>query len=107
MADILSNLAVDDNTLAAANLGVFLVDAGIRKKAALDNESATRNTTIPFVNCDTNPSDTVILVHSGNETAVKQTESNCYEIIVKDCDILRATERFELTVLEQYAKQYY
>jgi hypothetical protein len=91
-----------NNTLAAANLGIFLSDAGIDKKGALDNESYANNTYIPYVNCQTHPDNTVILVKSGNETRIEQTAKNCYELISKDCEIIRATEKFELAVLDQY-----
>jgi hypothetical protein len=38
-------------------------------------------------------------IKSGNETKIEQTGISCYEIQVKDCEILPATERFMLETL--------
>lgn len=92
----------EDNGLAAANLGVFLSDMGINKKGAIDDIDYINNTNLPYVNCETNPHNSVIYITNGDETRIEQTSANCYRIIAKDCDILKATERFELAAIEQY-----
>ena len=39
---------------------------------------------------------TVLTFKTGNVTEIRQTGKDCYEVSVKDCEILRATERFIL-----------
>lgn len=88
--------------LAGANLGIFLNTIGIKYKAALDNSDYKNNTNTPYVNCETNPFNTVIYIHAGNETKISKRLLSCYDIQYKECDILSAVEKFELTMLEQY-----
>jgi hypothetical protein len=95
----------EDNMLAAVNLDTFLSDTGIKnKRSGLANESYARETNLTYVNCNTNPENTVLLIKNGPETKIEQTAENCYEIISNDCDILQAIERFQLAVLEQHMK---
>lgn len=96
----------EDNGLAALNFGVFLSRMGIKKEGALANRTTALNANTPYVTCETNPKNTVILVKEGNETKIKQTNTNCYEITFKNCEILRVMERFELAILEQYMSQF-
>jgi len=91
-----------DNSLAAANLGVFMSITDTKYRGALDDSDYLGNPNIPYVNCQTHPDNTVILVKSGNETKIEQTAENCYELVFKECDILKVTEKFEVTILKQY-----
>ena len=94
----------EDNSLAATNLGFFLAATNMKYKGAIDDPDYANNTNIPYVNCQTHPDNTVILVKAGNETKITQTSNNCYELVFKECEILKATEKFELIILDQYMK---
>jgi len=97
--------ACKDNAVAGGNLGIFLHGFGIDYKAALDN-SSINTTDIPYVNCNTNPLNTVIYITNSNETKISKPQVNCYKLEFKDCEIVRATERFELAMLEQYFSKF-
>ncbi|MEK6885968.1 MAG: hypothetical protein AABX17_03315 [Nanoarchaeota archaeon] len=92
----------EDTILAGADLGIFLATIGVDYKAAVDDITYKNSTNTPYVNCNTNPLNTVIYIHSGNETKITKRMLSCYDIQYKDCDILPAVEKFELTMLEQY-----
>jgi len=94
----------EDNGLAATNLGLFMYLTDTRYKSALDDSDYANNTNIPYVNCQTHPNNTVMLIKSGNETKIEQTSENCYELVFKECEILKVTEKFELIILDQYMK---
>ena len=55
--------------------------------------------------CDEAGRYTYVSVLAGNETFVEQTGPSCYNIYVKDCEILKATERFLLEMLIEVNKQ--
>jgi len=93
-----------DSSLAATNLGIFMSITDTQYKGAIDDSDYVNNTNIPYVNCQTHPDNTVILIKSGNETKIIQTAKNCYELVFKECDILKVTEKFEIAILEQYIK---
>jgi len=93
-----------DNGLAATNLGLFMSLTDTKYKGAVDDSDYKNSTNSPYVNCQTHPNNTVVLIKAGNETKIEQTNTNCYELVFKDCEILKATEKFELTILEQYIK---
>jgi len=91
-----------DSVLAATNLGLFLSATNIKYKGAVDDSDYINNTNVPYANCQTNPDNTVILLKEGNETKIAQTGNNCYELVFKECEILKLTEKFELIILKQY-----
>jgi len=93
----------EDNLFAVFGFGTFLTVYGLDIKGATANESLVRKN-IPFVNCSTHENNTVIIIKSSKETAIKQTAENCYEISFKKCEILKALEKFELLLLEQRVK---
>jgi len=93
-----------DTILAATNLGFFLAATNIKYKGAIDDSDYINNTNAPYVNCQTHPDNTVIMIKEGNETKITQTNRNCYELVFKDCEILKSTEKFELIILDQYMK---
>jgi len=51
--------------------------------------------------CDDLGRYTYITILDGNETKIEQVGSACYNIYVKDCEILPATERFLLELLRE------
>jgi len=92
----------EDNSLAATYIGLFFSITDIEYRGAVDDPLYKKNSTIPYVNCQRNPWNSVVLIKAGNETKIEQTDRNCYELTFKDCDILKVIEKFELTILEQY-----
>jgi len=96
-------LNCENNGLAAANLAIFLRDAiKIEYKPALANQTQANIKNISYVTCETNPLNTVIYLHQGNETKITKQMVSCYDVQFKDCEILEAAEAFELKILEQY-----
>lgn len=93
-----------DSILSMANLGVFLSIFKLNAEGVVNNpDYANKTSGIMYANCETNPSNTVIMFFPGNSTEITQTKENCYNIIVSNCESLKAVEKFELQVLEQYA----
>jgi hypothetical protein len=70
-------------------------------KGATANRSLAEGSNLTFADCKTYPSNTVILISQGNETKIEQTGPYCYEITFKNCEVLQATERFELAILDR------
>jgi hypothetical protein len=56
-------------------------------------------------NCDELGRYTYITILEGDETRIEQVGLECYNIYVKDCEILSATERFMLEVLIEINKE--
>ena len=97
-----TNNTYKNGAIAGANLGIFLKQMGLDPKAAMNDVEFLNNTALPYVNCQTNPNNTVILMQESSKTEITQTSLNCYEINYTSSDIVKAAERFELTILEQY-----
>lgn len=51
--------------------------------------------------CNSQEKYTYIEIKKGNQTKIIQTREDCYEIIIKDCEILAGTERFMLESLKK------
>ena len=67
------------------------------KGGVLDkNESVASNLT--YITCDNSPHSMVITLNSGNETKIVSNGS-CNQIIVKDCELLEAVEKFKVQSL--------
>jgi hypothetical protein len=78
-----------DGIIGVANL--------LKLYSVLDvNVIADKNAT-----CDIQERYVFVNIKAGNETRIEQTGKTCYEIQVKDCEILPATERF---MLETFVK---
>jgi len=89
--------------LATANLAIFMRDViKIEYKAALVNQTQANEKNVSHVSCESNPFNTVIYLHQGNETKITKRLLGCYDVQFKDCEILEAAEAFELKILEQY-----
>jgi hypothetical protein len=91
----------EDAGIAFINLARFLSNVGLDIKGAVGNETKALETNVTFADCATYPENTVIMISNGEETKIEQTTKNCYEITFKNCEILKATERFELFILEK------
>lgn len=93
----------ENNGLAAVNINRFLNQFGITNRTgALSNLTYAKETNITYADCNTNPDNTVFLITNGDKTQINQTSNNCYKVISKDCEILQATERLQLEILNEY-----
>lgn len=91
------------NVISAAEIARFLIDfGGLKAEGAVVNEDYAELNKIPYVTCESNPDNTVILIKDGNETKISKLKKNCYEIMYKDCEILPVSEKFILSILEGY-----
>lgn len=91
------------NAMAGARLAMFLNGfASMNVAGALDNKTLAEETKTPYVTCETNPKNTVILLKYGDETSIRKLKDNCYELKYKGCEILPVTEKFQLMILEGY-----
>ncbi len=99
-----TNKTEEDSGIASAGLGLFLRKVNnIDTKSSFNDPSFKNNTSFPYVNCETNPKNTVIMFINSDETKIIQDSQNpnCYKIMFKDSEMLKAAERFELAILEQ------
>lgn len=79
-----------DQVIALANMN-NLQALGVK---VMKDENAT---------CDEEGRYMYVNIKKGEKTEIRQIGDSCYEIIVKDCDILKATERF---MVEMFVKYY-
>ena len=97
----------DNNLVSVVGLTQFLDRFGTLKvKGAMNDAMYASESKLPYVTCKTNPNNTVILLKTGNETIISKTSRNCYELQYKECEIDRVTEKFILTIIEEYMKKY-
>ena len=97
----------EDNLIAVAGLTDFLKSFGaLSVKGAMSNASYANETGFPYVTCKNHPENTVILIKNGEETIIKKTGDNCYELMYKDCEINKVTEKFGLIILKKYMKYF-
>ena len=93
----------EDGTMALATMSIFLKDfANLRLKAATFDTDYSREQNAIFVNCSTNPQNTVIIIKEGDKTSVMKTAENCYELTYNKCEIMPASEKFIVTILDGY-----
>ncbi len=92
--------ACKDNGLAMIDLGRFFAMAGYDVKGAVNDPYYSNSTKSPYVNCETNPNNTVILIKSGSQTKIEQTAKNCYELTFKECEVTQVGERFQLLLFK-------
>ena len=97
----------DDNIVSVVGLTQFLDKFGnLEVKGAMNDAIYSSANNLEYVTCDTNPDNTVIEFITGNETIISKTGKNCYELQYKECEINRATEKFILTIMENYMNAY-
>lgn len=98
-----NNISIcENNMLAAVNLQTFMKTFRLSTLGALDDKQAALKANLTYATCANNPDNTVVMIKDGNKTAITQTGRNCYELTSNNCEILSATEKFELQILEQY-----
>jgi hypothetical protein len=93
-------------SLATWELASFLSTLQYNVTGAATDRSALRNneTDVPIVNCGDSLNETsVIIFQQGNETVVTMHENyiRCFIVQAKDCEIVAASERMILEILDQ------
>ncbi|MEN9626224.1 MAG: hypothetical protein RL557_552 [archaeon] len=95
----------EDTVISMAGLSSFLINSGLNVSAAYADKEYAKQQNATYRWCDTSQFDTVIYVTDGKETVIKEIYPHCYQIEFTDCEILRASERFQLIILEEYMKR--
>jgi len=97
----------EDTYLAIANFANFLNGfARLNLKGAVSNKTYAKENNITYASCKDYPDNTVISINSGNSTKIERNSETCYNIIYEGCDIIKATEKFNLMVINSYMKYY-
>ncbi len=94
----------EDSVISMAGLSKFLGDSGLTIKSAYSDETYAKNNNATFRWCDSSQFDTVIVITDGKETSITEIDPHCYKIQFKDCEILQASEKFQLKILGDYAE---
>ena len=93
----------DDNLIAIINLRNFLHDfANLDLKSGVTNKEYAKEANISHITCENTYKNTVILIDSGNETKIEKIKKDCYKLTYNNCEIIPVTERFVITILEEY-----
>ncbi|MFA5857218.1 MAG: hypothetical protein WC867_07685 [Candidatus Pacearchaeota archaeon] len=93
----------EKNLVSIGYLTKFLYDFGeLKVKSSTNNLSFAIENNYTYVTCENTQNNTVIIIKHGNESSIKRTWKNCYELEYKDCEINQVTERFILIILEKY-----
>ncbi len=96
----------EDNIIAVVGITDFLKSFGnLKVQGAMNNETAAEEAKFPYITCENSPENTVIYIKHGNQTLIKQLGEDCYELVYKDCEINKVSEKFILVVLEDYIEQ--
>ena len=93
--DTLSNLASLADLLSGNK---YPVKGGVLDK----NDAIMSNVT--HITCQTNPKTSVITINAGNETKII-SDGNCNQIIVSDCEMLEAVEKFKVQAVADAKKR--
>jgi len=91
----------EDNGIAAANFGLFLNSLELNINGTLLNKTLAQESRIGYATCQDFPENTVIEIRTGDINQITRPNKNCYTITIKECDILKVLEQFELKILEQ------
>lgn len=95
-------LECEDGGLAGGVLGDMLGILGVKVHPATTNKTAAEEQDIRYVSCNLTEGvyvdATGLIFKPGNVTEIRQIRQDCYEVTVKECDILRASERFTLGI---------
>ncbi len=84
----------DYSIIGIASLSSFLSQNGITAKGGSTDLEVSKATELDYIACDKYPAHAVILINGGEETHIKKTADNCYEITVNNCETLPAIEKF-------------
>ena len=95
----------DNSSIASFSLGYFLNNLGIKPITAFTDKKTAEEKEGLYVDCETNPGNTVIILTAGNKTEINQDLKNpdCYTLVFNNCEVMQVVERFEMAVLAQPA----
>ena len=96
----------EDSGIALLTLSGFLKDSSLNVKSAVTDKAYADVNNLTQRWCHDSGFDTVIIVTDGNETIINEIFPHCYEMKFKDCEILQVSEKFILTILEDYTNQF-
>lgn len=88
-----------DAGIAGANFFSFLKAAGLNVGVAYINQTYARERNGDYVICSDSGNESVIIIKQSKENKITQEKNNCYVIEFKECDILKATERFMIGII--------
>ena len=93
----------EDNSIALIAFSSFLQGLGqLNVSSATTYYDFSRDNNLSYKTCENSPDNTVILLDSGEKTEIKRISDRCYSITYNNCEILHATEKFMLIILEDY-----
>jgi len=89
-----------DGIIAVATISGFLASAGLNPTFVTTNISESNETGVPIGNCSLANEIGYSFVQfiAGNETKITQKEENCYIIETANCEIMNASDRFDMGV---------
>jgi hypothetical protein len=88
-------------SIALVNLGILSARVRLDFQTASVNEEAARENGIPYVTCENSPEDSVFILTTGDKSEINKINSNCYELIVHNCEIIPVVERFQIEILSK------
>ena len=101
----------EDTGIAMATLSGFLTDSGLYVQSGVTDNAYARDNNQTHKWCS--PFETVIVVSDrgevfteGNETSISEIGANCYEIKFDNCEVMQASEKFMMVILEEYAERF-
>lgn len=83
-----------DNGIAGVTLGTFFKAAGINAVYASTDKTIAEERNISYATCEDKSEYTVIVIKRADENSIIKENEKCYSINFKDCDIIKAVERF-------------
>ena len=95
--------ACGNTTIALMNLAGFLKDFGnLNISSAVTYYDYAMDNNLSYITCENSPDNTVIIIDEGEKTEIKKISGECYSITYNNCEIMPATEKFILIILEGY-----
>ena len=83
----------ENSSIAISEVASFLKNNLLEVKSASPDKAQANKTGYPYADCNTNPSNTVILFEESAETKIVQ-DKLCYKVEISNCEILEASEKF-------------
>ena len=96
----------EDTGIALLTLSGFLRDSGLKVNSAVTDIAYAKANNLTQRWCHNDRFDTVIIYTDGNETSINEINENCYEVKFNNCEVMQATEKLMLTILEEYTSQF-
>ena len=93
-------LECEDANIALSSLGIFMSNMKFDIESAFTSKNASLESNRTQVTCENKKNNTIFLITAENESRIYQykNNSNCYIISVSNCEIMKAIEKFEITV---------